>query len=227
MTVRTLVLAAIAVWSLVATHPADAQSAARTWRIGFLSLVSEDLEQYKPWLAAFRDGLRQLGYVEGETLVIEQRYAAGRIELLPALAAELVRLKVDVLVTAPAGTAVGARKATSTIPIVFMPENPAPITMASKRCPVCAMCASIGPRRPKWRAHDQNDESEARVSGEAGQVVDVHRPPALVARGLLLDQVDLLVRLGPALHDGSSFRCDSRAEVTAGPAAPATSGPRP
>src|SRR5262245_6629591 len=62
------------------------------------------------------------------------------------------------------------------------------------------MCASIGPRRPNWRADDENDENEAWVSGEAGQVVHVHRPAALVARGLLLDQVDLLVRLGPALH---------------------------
>ena len=122
VTVRTLVLAAIAVWTFVVTHPADAQPAARIWRIGFLSLVSEDLDQYKPWLAAFRDGLRQAGYIEGENLVIEQRYAAGQIDRLPALAAELVRLKVDVLVTVPAGSAVGARKATSTIPIVFMGE---------------------------------------------------------------------------------------------------------
>jgi len=86
---RTLALVVVAVCNLVATHPADAQPAARTWRIGFLSLVAEDLEQYKPWLAAFRDGLRQLGYVEGQNLVLEQRYAAGRIDRLPALAAEL------------------------------------------------------------------------------------------------------------------------------------------
>jgi putative ABC transport system substrate-binding protein len=117
-----LALVAMAVWSLAAALPADAQPTTRIWRIGFLSLVAQDLEQYQPWLAAFRDGLRQLGYVEGQNLVLEQRYAAGRIDRLPALADELARLKVDVLVTAPAGSAVAARKVTSAIPIVFMGE---------------------------------------------------------------------------------------------------------
>ena len=79
-------------------------------RIGYLSLVSGELEQYKPWVAAFRDGLRELGYVEGENVIIEQRYAAGQVERLPALAAELVRLKVDILVAAPAGSAFAAKR---------------------------------------------------------------------------------------------------------------------
>ena len=122
MLLRTLALAVVAVWNLAAPLLAEAQSPGRIWRIGFLSLVSQDLEQYKPWLAAFRDGLRQRGYVEGENLVLEQRYAAGQVDRLPGLAAELVRLEVDVIVTAPAGSAVAARRATSTIPIVFMGE---------------------------------------------------------------------------------------------------------
>ncbi|HEV3347131.1 MAG TPA: ABC transporter substrate-binding protein [Methylomirabilota bacterium] len=92
------------------------------WRIGYLSLVSEKLVQYRPWVAAFRDGLRGLGYVEGENLTIDQRYAAGQVERLPALAGELVRLRADVLVAAPAGSALAAKKVTSTIPIVFMGE---------------------------------------------------------------------------------------------------------
>jgi len=99
-----------------------AQPAGRMWRIGYLSLVSEKLVQYRPWVAAFRDGLRGLGYVEGENLTIDQRYAAGQVERLPALAAELVRLRADVLVAAPAGSALVAKKVTSTIPIVFMGE---------------------------------------------------------------------------------------------------------
>jgi ABC-type uncharacterized transport system substrate-binding protein len=119
---RTLALVAALISNLIAPLTADAQPSGRTWRIGFLSLVSEGLEQYKPWLAAFRDGLRELGYVEGENVVIEQRYAAGQVERLPALAAELVRLKVDVLVAAPAGSAVAAKKVTRTVPIVFMGE---------------------------------------------------------------------------------------------------------
>ncbi|HEY7203647.1 MAG TPA: ABC transporter substrate-binding protein, partial [Methylomirabilota bacterium] len=122
MRIRTLALVAMAVWTLTVALPAHAQSSGRTWRIGLLSLVAQDQEQSRSWLAAFRDGLRALGYVEGENLVLEQRYAAGRIDRLPALAAELVRLKVDVLVTAPAGSARAARKVTSAIPIVFMGE---------------------------------------------------------------------------------------------------------
>ncbi len=125
MRLRTLGVA-ILVSSLAAPLTADAQSPRRIWRIGYLSLVSGELEQYKPWVAAFRDGVRELGYVEGANIVIEQRYAAGHVERLPALAAELVRLKVDVLVTAPAGSAFAAKKATSSVRIVFIGE-PDPI----------------------------------------------------------------------------------------------------
>lgn len=86
MRLRTLGLVATFVLSLAAPLTAHAQPVGRIWRIGYLSLVSGELEQYKPWLAAFRDGLRELGYVEGETVIIEQRYAAGQVERLPALA---------------------------------------------------------------------------------------------------------------------------------------------
>ena len=72
------------VLSLAAPLGTAAQPAAGTWKIGFLSLVSEQLEPYKPWLAAFRAGLRELGYVEGQNVVIEERYAAGRVERLAA-----------------------------------------------------------------------------------------------------------------------------------------------
>ena len=69
---------------------------------------------------AFRQGLRELGYIEGKNLIIEYRYADGRPERLPALAEELVRLKVDIIVTDTAAPARAARKATSTIPIVMV-----------------------------------------------------------------------------------------------------------
>ena len=71
-------------------------------------------------LEAFRQGLRELGYIEGKNLIIEYRYADGRPERLPALAEELVRLKVDIIVTDTAAPARAARKATSTIPIVMV-----------------------------------------------------------------------------------------------------------
>jgi ABC-type uncharacterized transport system substrate-binding protein len=118
---RRFLLTALA-GAIAAPLASEAQPAGRIWRIGYLSLVSEKLEQYKPWVAAFRDGLRELGYVEGANVVIEQRDAAGRIERLPGLAAELVRLKVDVVVAAPSGSAFAAKNVTSTVPIVFIGE---------------------------------------------------------------------------------------------------------
>jgi len=99
---------------------AGAQQARKRYRIGFLSLASEIEPPDQSDVAAFREGLRVLGYAEGENLVIEQRYAAGRLERLPELAAELVRLKVDVLVTYGSGSS--AKQATRSIPIVFIVE---------------------------------------------------------------------------------------------------------
>jgi putative ABC transport system substrate-binding protein len=116
------IAAIVAVLLLVVAPPtAFAQPAGKVWRIGYLSLTS-DTVAYRPWLAALRDGLRDLGYVDGENIIIEPRYAAGQVERLSPLAAELVRLKVDVLVTAPAGSALSAKSASRTIPIVFIGE---------------------------------------------------------------------------------------------------------
>jgi len=113
---------------LLAPLAAGAQQTGKVWRIGFLSLNS-DTEPYKRWHTAFLEGLRKLGYVEGDNVIIEHRYAAGQVERLSTLAAELARLKVDVLVTAPAGSAFFAKKVTSTIPIVFIGE-PDPVGTA-------------------------------------------------------------------------------------------------
>jgi putative ABC transport system substrate-binding protein len=117
---RRFIVSATAV--LVAPAAVMAQTAGKVWRIGYLSLVSERLEQSRQWGAAFREGLRKLGYVEGHNVVVEQRYAAGRVDRLPALAAELVDRRVDVLVAAPAGSAGVAKNVTNTVPIVFMGE---------------------------------------------------------------------------------------------------------
>src|SRR5262249_44854682 len=68
---------------------------------------------------AFRLGLRELGYVEGQNVTIEYRFASGQVERLPELATELARLKVDVIVTTNTPSAMAAKQATSTIPIVF------------------------------------------------------------------------------------------------------------
>ena len=96
----------------------EAQQPARVFRLGLLGTVPmTEAGAAHIWDGLF-EGLRQLGYVEGQNLVIEGRYSEGRSERLPALAAELVQLKVDVIVAA-ATTADEAKRATSTIPIVM------------------------------------------------------------------------------------------------------------
>ncbi len=102
---------------LAAPLAADAQQAANVARIGFLSPPSPADAALR--LDAFRQGLRELGYVEGQTIAIEYRFAEGRPERLPALAAELVRLQVDVIVATAPPAPEAAKQATSTIPIVF------------------------------------------------------------------------------------------------------------
>jgi putative tryptophan/tyrosine transport system substrate-binding protein len=85
--------------------------------IGYLGLVSASW--HTPRITAFRAGLRDLGYAEGKDVVIEFRWAEARYDQLPALAAELVRLNVDVIVTHTVPGAIAAKQATSTIPIVI------------------------------------------------------------------------------------------------------------
>jgi putative ABC transport system substrate-binding protein len=104
---------------LVAFSAAEAQEPGKVQRIGYLSLAS-DTGSPRDYFVAFRDGLRALGYVDGENIVIEPRHADGRPERLPELAGELIRLKVDVLVTF--GSASAAKQATNTVPIVFIVE---------------------------------------------------------------------------------------------------------
>jgi ABC-type uncharacterized transport system substrate-binding protein len=96
---------------------AEAQQPTKVARIGYLNVASSS--SYASRTEAFRQGLRDLGYVEGKNIVIEYRYAEGKQERLPALAAEQVRLKVDVFVTANPGSTRAAKEATPTIPIVM------------------------------------------------------------------------------------------------------------
>jgi putative ABC transport system substrate-binding protein len=113
---RRAFLAVAAASGLIAMPAgARAQQAGKAHRIGFLSLQSGLTSTTE----AFRQGLRELGYLEGRNLIIEYRWAARKEERLPELAADLVRLKVEVIVTAAAPTVEAARRATSTIPIVM------------------------------------------------------------------------------------------------------------
>jgi len=97
--------------------PADAQQPMTIPRIGFL--ITSSPSAIAPRMDAFRQGLRQLGYVEGKNIVIEPRHAEGKLDRLPALAAELVRLNVDIIVTSGPTATHPAKGATSTIPIVM------------------------------------------------------------------------------------------------------------
>jgi putative ABC transport system substrate-binding protein len=102
---------------------ADAQQAGKVYHVGYLSTPTR--ESVKNGVEAFLRKLRELGWIEGQNLIIEYRWAEGKVERLPDLAVELVRRKVDVIV-APAGSAaLAAKNATTTIPIVMIfPSDP-------------------------------------------------------------------------------------------------------
>src|SRR5713226_9485067 len=114
---RRAFVTGLAVGAVLASRSADAQKARGMHRIGWLSPASA--ADGLPNLEALRAGLRELGYVEGQNITIEVRWAEGRTERLPQLAAELVRLPVVVLSTAGSPAPGAAKQATSMIPIVF------------------------------------------------------------------------------------------------------------
>jgi putative ABC transport system substrate-binding protein len=116
MKAKTLVYALPAL-ILAIVHLAEAQEPAKIPRIGLLGVISASAAEGR--IEAFRQGLRDLGYVEGKNIVIEYRTAEGKLERLPALASELVRLRVDVIVTRGPPPTRSAKEATSTIPIVM------------------------------------------------------------------------------------------------------------
>src|SRR5215831_8926690 len=99
----------------------QAQQPKKIPRIGYLALRLTTTPSYR--FDAFRQGLRQLGYAEGKDLVIEDRYADEKVDRLNELAAELVRLKVDVIVTSGPAPTRAAKAATATIPIVMAQDN--------------------------------------------------------------------------------------------------------
>src|SRR5712691_9491287 len=104
---------------LAAPLIAEAQQPKHVHRIGVLSGLGTTPER-GPYVEAFLEGMRALGYVEGQNLVLEYRAAAGHYERFPDLAAELVRLKVDVLMMGSTPAALAAKRATTTIPIVMV-----------------------------------------------------------------------------------------------------------
>ena len=106
--------------------PAQAQQPKKVPRIGYLSSFDPAIESTR--VEAIRLALRELGYIEGQNIAIEYRYAEGKLDRLPELAAELVRLKVDIIVVAGGARSVRAAKnATKTIPIVMVGQGLDPV----------------------------------------------------------------------------------------------------
>jgi putative ABC transport system substrate-binding protein len=114
---RRVFIGSVAGGLLAAPLAAEGQRAAKVARIGYLSSSSATTSRV---VEAFRQGLREFGWVEGQNIVIDWRFAEGRFDRLPDLAAELVRLKVDVFAAGTTPAAVAAKNATVTIPIVMI-----------------------------------------------------------------------------------------------------------
>ena len=117
MVKKTIVVLLIGLAS-VSVRFVEAQQPAKIQRIGYLTANSSSVEL--PRIETFRQGLRAFGYIEGQNIAIDYRFTDGKFERLPDIAAELVRLKVDVLVANTTNAALAAKHATSTIPIFFM-----------------------------------------------------------------------------------------------------------
>jgi len=111
------IITTLALYVLAVPCAVEAQPPGRVYRVGFISPLSASPEP--PTLHAFWQGMRELGYVEGRTVILETRFAEGRQDLFPDLVADLLRLKVDVLVVGSTVGVLAAKKATTTVPIVF------------------------------------------------------------------------------------------------------------
>jgi putative ABC transport system substrate-binding protein len=103
--------------ALAGPHTTEAQQARKMWRVGLILTATPNETAHL--INALNEGLREAGYVEGRDVVFERRFAEGRQERLPALAAELVRLNVDVLVTGSNPVIAAVKQATATIPVVM------------------------------------------------------------------------------------------------------------
>jgi len=179
----TIIRTIIVVGALLCAAPlaTEAEQAGRLYRIGVLDVLGAASNEAN--LRAFRQGLRELGYEEGQNLVIEYRSADGRAERFPDLATELVRLKVDVIVTRGTSAALGARHVTDTIPIV----------MAWSGDPVFAgLVASLA--RPGGNVTGLHTMVRPQLGGKRLELLK-EVMPGLSRVGVLLDSGDVYARL--------------------------------
>jgi putative ABC transport system substrate-binding protein len=116
---KKIVFIAVAILFLVIVHRVEAQQPKKIPRVGYVS-GSGDASNPGPLVEAFRQGLRDLGYIEGKNILVEYRYAAGKLDPIPSIVAELVQLNVDVIVAAALPAIRAAKQTTKTIPIVMV-----------------------------------------------------------------------------------------------------------
>src|SRR5262249_33155059 len=114
---KEMVCVVFGVLLLALSFSAEAQQAKKFWRVGYLGAAPPSASPARD--EGFLQGLRELGYVEGKNIVVEYRFVEGKLDRLPVLAAELVRLKIDVIVAAGPQVTRSAKQATATIPIVM------------------------------------------------------------------------------------------------------------
>ena len=120
MTTRRKTLLALGAAALVVPLTPHAQQQGKVWRVGFLAQLHVDFVDADVTYNSFTQGMRELGYVVGKNLVIEWRSAGGKSERLPELAAELVRLNLDVIASHGTPASRAAQNATTTVPIVMI-----------------------------------------------------------------------------------------------------------
>jgi putative tryptophan/tyrosine transport system substrate-binding protein len=116
---KKIVFIAVAILFLVIVHRVEAQQPKKIPRVGYVS-GSGDASNPGPLVEAFRQGLRDLGYIEGKNILVEYRYAEGKLDPIPSIVAELVQLNVDVIVAAALPAIRAAKQTTKTIPIVMV-----------------------------------------------------------------------------------------------------------
>jgi len=171
---------------LAAPLAAEAQQAERMPRIGIIVPV-EPASPTEPNVAAFRQGMRSLGYVEGQNIAIDYRYAHGKEELYPELASELVHLKVDVMVVGSWQPVLAAKKVTQTIPIIGVGMGTDPVQSG--------LVASLG--RPGGNVTGSSWVTGGQFAGKWVELLK-EAAPRIVRVGYLLDS---RVRPGPGSPD--------------------------
>jgi putative ABC transport system substrate-binding protein len=174
---RRAFISSITLGLLAAPLAAEAQPAGKVWQIGLLDYSAPDPARQE-WWNAFRHQMRELGYVEGENVRFEQRWAEGEDDRLPELASGLVGLKVDLIVTGGTNSAVAAKRATSNIPIVTatLADPVATGVAASLGSP--QGCAVVERYRRLSRYHPKRT-SRPREAAGFGLFVDQTFPAAL------------------------------------------------